>query len=285
MIVEDFVMTASNLGTGGSLSLETEGKMRVTGDVLLDGMSAANALNLRTAGALEVIAGQGSIRLAGAGGPVGRLNLASRDIIVATPAAIDAVATATGTRAIETRLAENDGVTSNDGALVAGGISAAVSRGFYVQNSGTGTAIADRRGLSFGAQGLNVDAAGADVRIVVNGVQLGGAGPVTGRDTLALLTVGGSPPARGQIDRGSTLNGCLILNPAVCAPMMETESDFPIQNVIEEKDGIGGDEGEGITLPTALITLRELDPLRGEPLVDDPVTGAGNDDLWAPPGA
>ena len=36
------------------------------------------------------------------------------------------------------------------------------------------------------------------------------------------------------------------------------------------------------SLPTALITMRDLDPLSGEPLLDDPVTGAGNDDLWTP---
>ncbi len=29
--------------------------------------------------------------------------------------------------------------------------------------------------------------------------------------------------------------------------------------------------------------MRELDPLTGEPLLDDPVTGAGNDDLWTAP--
>jgi hypothetical protein len=284
LIVEDFVMTAANLDTGGSLSIETPGKMRVTGLVAIADMTDASLLNLRAGGAIEVILGQGAIRLANGVAPAGRLNLTSGDVIVATPAAIDAVAAATATRAIETRLAENDGVTSDAGALFAGGINAAVSRGFYVQNSGTGTAFAERRGLSFGASGLNVDAANPAVRIVVNGVQISGAGLVTGRDTLALLTVNGAVPASGLFDRGSTLNGCLIINPAACG---ETATDFPIQNIIEEKDGIEGgqgDEGDGNTLPTALITLRDLDPLTGEPLVDDPVTGAGNDDLWAPPG-
>ncbi|NJS15000.1 MAG: hypothetical protein HC788_10790 [Sphingopyxis sp.] len=44
-----------------------------------------------------------------------------------------------------------------------------------------------------------------------------------------------------------------------------------------------GEESDGDTSIVApLITLRALDPLSGEPLVDDPVTGAGNEDLWVP---
>jgi hypothetical protein len=54
-----------------------------------------------------------------------------------------------------------------------------------------------------------------------------------------------------------------------------------VQDVIEDEDGDGSD-GDGISLSTALITMRDLDPLSGEPLLDDPVTGAGNDDLWTP---
>jgi hypothetical protein len=61
--------------------------------------------------------------------------------------------------------------------------------------------------------------------------------------------------------------------------------NFPVQDVIEEEASADSDEGEGSTLPTPLITMRELDPMTGEPLLDDPVTGAGNDDLWTSPGS
>src|SRR3546814_13216310 len=64
--------------------------------------------------------------------------------------------------------------------------------------------------------------------------------------------------------------------------------DFPVQDVIEEETDPDGGQGDEITLPTALITMRRIDPMAGEPLLDDPVTGAGNDDLWShvgdPPG-
>ena len=55
-----------------------------------------------------------------------------------------------------------------------------------------------------------------------------------------------------------------------------------MQDVIEEEADAEDEDGNGQSLPVPLITMRDLDPLSGEPLLDDPVTGAGNDDLWTP---
>lgn len=284
LVIDDFTVTggspASNLGANGSLTIETRGKARVIGDVRLTGLTDANALDIIANDALEVILGEGTIRLTGAGSaPGGMLNLVSDDVIVATAGAIGDVGAAATIDAIDDRLAQNDGIVLDDGALYAGGIDVSVVGGFYVQNSGAGTRYADRRGLTFGTLGLNVNVETPDTRIVINGVHLGPSGRVTGLDAIGLLTVGGSVPAAGAFDRGSTMNGCLIVSQATCA-FLEQGENFPVQDVIEETTDADGD---GISLPTALITMRELDPLTGEPLLDDPVTGAGNDDLWTPP--
>ncbi|ALH79481.1 hypothetical protein [Sphingopyxis macrogoltabida] len=290
VVIDDFTMTAgsatSNLGANGSLTIATPGTARVVGDVALTGMGDNNALNIFADQSLEIILGEASIRLLGSSSsaPAGRLNLASEDVIVATLAAIDDVAAASSTDAIEDRLAQNDGITSDEGALFAGGINVGVSGGFYVQNSG-GSDFGERRGLTFGALGLNVDTAGPDTRIVINGVHLGPSGQVTGLDTIPLLTINGI--ASGQaptdaFDQRSRFNGCLIANTGACLAIPEPEyhNSFPVQDVIEEEVDDDGDDG--ITLPQSLITMRDLDPLTGEPLLDDPVTGAGNDDLWTP---
>lgn len=290
VVIDDFTMTAgsptSNLGANGSLTIATPGTVRVVGDVALTGMGDNNALNIFADQSIEVIMGDGSIRLSGSSStaPAGQLNLVSEDVIVATLAAIDDVAAAGSTDAIEDRLAQNDGITSDEGAIVAGGINVGVSGGFYVQNSG-GSDFGERRGLTFGALGLNVDTAGPDTRIVINGVHLGPSGQVTGIDTIPLLTINGvasgSAPANA-FDQRSRFNGCLIANTGACATVPEPEyhNSFPVQDVIEEEVD---DNGDGMTLPQSLITMRDLDPLTGEPLLDDPVTGAGNDDLWTPP--
>lgn len=291
LMIDGFTMTGgassgANLGADGSLTLRTPGRARVIGAVALTDLADANSLTVAADTALEVILGQGSVRLSNGSDPAGRLNLAASAVFVATQAAIGDIAGAASIDAIDARLAENDGVTSDEGALFAGGINAAVGDGFYVQNSGAGTQTAQRRGLTFGALGLNVDASSPTARIVVNGVGAGASGPVTGLDTIPLLTVNGAAPASGSFDRRSTLNGCLILNTGTCLPAQSggVEMNFPVQDVIEEEASADSDEGEGSTLPTPLITMRELDPMTGEPLLDDPVTGAGNDDLWTSPG-
>ncbi|WP_338424590.1 beta strand repeat-containing protein [Sphingopyxis kveilinensis] len=288
VIIDSFTLAGgsagSTLGANGALTIRTPGKMRVIGNVELTGLTDTNALNLVATDALEVILGQGSVRLVNGTAAAGQLNLVSDDIIVATAEAIADVGAATTTDAINTRLAENDGVVLDEGALFARGIRAEVVGGFYVQNSGTGTELSQRRGLTFGTGGLDVVTAGPS-RIVINGVHLGPSGQVTGLEALQLVTVNGVAPAPGAYDPRSTVNGCLLSSPTVCTTIsFDGDGGFPVQDVIEEE--IEADEdgpGEGNSLPQALITMRDVDPLSGEPLVDDPVTGAGNDDLWTPP--
>ena len=287
IIVDSFTLAGggagSNLGANGSLTITTPGKMRVIGNVQLTGLSDTNALNLFADDALEVILGQGTVRLVNGTNAAGQLNMVSDDIIVATTAAINDVGAATTTDAIEARLAQNDGVLLDEGSLFARGIRADVIGGFYVQNSGSGTEFANRRGLTFGAGGLNVLTEGSGSRIVINGVQLGATGQVTGLDTIPLLTIGGSAPSAGGFDPRSTFNGCLIGNVASCSALsFDFENSFPVQDVIEDEADAEDEDGNGQSLPVPLITMRDLDPLSGEPLLDDPVTGAGNDDLWTP---
>src|SRR3546814_6135363 len=144
----------SNLGANGSLTIRTPGKMRVVGNVELTGLTDANALNLVAGDAIEVILGQGSVRLVNGTDPAGQLNLVSDDVIVATAEAIADVGAATSTSAINTRLAQNDGILLDEGALFARRIRAEVVGGSYVPNRGVGTENAQRRGLTFGAGGL-----------------------------------------------------------------------------------------------------------------------------------
>jgi filamentous hemagglutinin family protein len=285
IIVDSFTLAGgaagSNLGANGALTIRTPGKMRVIGNVQLTGLTDANALNLFADDALEVILGQGTVRLVNGSNAAGQLNMVSDDIIVATTAAIADVGAATTTDAIEARLAQNDGVVLDEGSLFARGIRAEVIGGFYVQNSGAGTDFASRRGLTFGAGGLDVLTEGSASRIVINGVQLGATGQVTGLDAISLLTIGGGAPTAGGFDPRSTFNGCVIASAASCA-FIDVQSNFPVQDVIEAEADAEEDSSEGQSLPVPLITMRGLDPLSGEPLLDDPVTGAGNDDLWTP---
>src|SRR3546814_2305129 len=108
-------------------------------------------------------------------------------------------------------------------------------------------------------------AEGSGTRIILNVVQFGPNGQVTGLDALPLLRVNGAAPVAGGLDARSTFNGCVILNSGACSFAANPRMDFPVQDVIEEETDPDGGQGDEITLPTALITMRGIDPMAGEP--------------------
>ncbi|MEY4270136.1 MAG: hypothetical protein RLZZ58_1352, partial [Pseudomonadota bacterium] len=292
LIIDTFAFTGGGaaggqLGPTGALTLQTTGKARVIGAVTMTSMTDANRLQLIANDALEVIRGSGSIDLRGTGTALGGiLQMRSDDIIVATPQAITDVGALVATdnmAAIDDRLALSDGLTDPQGALRARGISATVTNGLYIQNSGTSVRFDDRRGFTFGAGGFAITGLTPGYNIVINGVNIDAAGlTVTGRNVVPLISFPASAAIPGGIrpyDILSTVNGCFINNPAAC---VEVIPGTPIQDVI--KGPVKGDGGSGDNFfLTTLIELRDIDPLAGEPLLDDPVTGAGNDDLWIVP--
>jgi hypothetical protein len=75
-------------------------------------------------------------------------------------------------------------------------------------------------------------------------------------------------------DTTSTVNGCTITGGSGCRVV----PNDPIRDILL------GDFGEGSVgnlLPLALIQLKDYVTPGDEPLIDEPVTGAGNDDLWS----
>lgn len=292
VFVEGFTINAAQqLGPNGTFLITTPGKMRVRGDVRFTGMSDSQNVNLFGRDSVEVILGSGSIHLSGQSPDqlAGNLTIEADDIVIATTQAIADIAGMTSTAAIDARLAQNDGITSDIGALAASRITLNhnLDDSVYIQNSGTGTAFADRRGITFGQGGLFINGPGNQDSLVINAVHRNASGAlVTGLDVIPLVNInaptGSSTVVQTGFNAQSTINGCLIGNVASCsAPVRPSEdSSFPVQDVID--DPAEDEDGAGQSLPVPLITMRDLDPLSGEPLLDDPVTGAGNDDLWTP---
>jgi hypothetical protein len=279
-----------NLGTAGTLTLSTAGSARVVGAVDVTGLSAANHVRISATRALEVILGQGSIALSNGGALAGTLDLVSSDIAVATFAAIDAIAPLTDTAAIEDRLALNDGVTSAVGALSANGITFTVSNGVYIQNSGANAGrpnnYNDRRGFTAGAGGVTINPGSVTTRIIINGRVTDPLGVIAvGVPALSLVTINGpqatatGPGGPAVFDPLSTINGCVILNVAACR--VDLNSTPPVQDTIIDQV-TGDNRGDDFTL-SLIVDLREVAPLLTDPLIDDPVTGTGNDDLWVAP--
>ncbi|MGF7147196.1 hypothetical protein FHS96_000805 [Sphingomonas zeicaulis] len=284
VIVGSFTLTSragtqgGNLGSGGTFGIDTTGKLRVVGDALFTGLGADNRVELVADDALEVDSRTGSILLNGSGGLAGTLILTSDDIFVGTLEALADIATAPDMAAIDERLALNDGALDEGGAIQAGGLEVNAGNGFFVQNSGVESRVlADRRGFTVGTGGLTIRTGGVTTRIVINGREVDPAtnGFFTGLDLIPRVRIlGADGDLPGAFDQGSTINGCLIANTAACQIVV----NFPVQDVIQ--DITDPSQVTVQPLQSPLIELRDFERFGFQPLIDEPVTGAGNDDLW-----
>lgn len=231
-----------------------------------------------------MITPSGSIAITGTGGALsGEVSMTAPTIFVGSPTAADAIDGLPSATLISTRLAANDGPVNNQGYVQAGRISFAITDGLYVQNSGGEQSPDERAGFTAGDGGVSIrlDQPGSTI-IAINGRIAGAQTTATGTGLIPLLGITDAdfvPSA--AFDQRSTANGCLIANGVCAAPTEIVDSVPPVQDVI----GIITDEGtEGLgtvqTLAMPLIELPNFNPLDFAPLIDEPVTGTGNEDLW-----
>lgn len=284
--------TGGNIGASGKLRIETPGKLRTIGAATISGLSTANRFQVSASQGIEVDAATGSISLTGAAGtPGGVLELTAPTIVAASQAATTEIAALTDGRAINDRLAINDGAISDAGNFTADSIIVNVSNGFFVQNSGikelSAFSFGDRRGITVGAGGLTINAASATTRIFVSGRQLLTNGSfLTGVDFLRRQSINGTqvqlsifPPT--PFDPASTVNGCAIINSASC--LINIDGGSLARDVVGQSDeDSGGSGGNGSSSDANFVQFqfKNLDEANFQAVIDDPVTGVGNDDLW-----
>ncbi|KRA81328.1 hypothetical protein ASD76_12190 [Altererythrobacter sp. Root672] len=278
--VRDLAMTfgpAGNLGNGGTLEISTPTEVMVTGNVALTTSSAGDTFLIDPT-FIGIDTSTGSIAMLNANGtPMGRLTLVGDTVAVATTAVLSQLRTATSMGAINALLDPPGGVAQP---LRTGTLTASVTSGFYVQNTGTSTDYDDRRGIT--ANVIDISTSAPTTRIAINGQILSSNGPVGGLDVIPLVTINDVPAAAGgQFDPGSTINGCVIGTACGFVPPQPPRApEPPPSEELNPVDPVGPDNS---SIVAPLIELAETRPLIEPPLVDEPITGVGNDDLWEPP--
>ncbi len=262
-----------NIGSAGGLFINASGDIDVAGAMALANAGAGNVIGLSAGSSIRLDIVSGSIEARNAGGGLGgAIELAATRIEALSASALADI-TGASISAISTRLGQNDGAANDAGYLAASAITLTADQALLIQNSGQSAALAERRGITAGS--LTINTGGPGTIIVINGVIGGetgnGAIPVTG--------------ISGTFDFGSTINGCLIINPAACfggTGIGNPGIDNPIQDLIDKEIDPTDDNNPdvGLKFGGMLIEMRESDRMREDPLLDDPVTGAGNEDLW-----
>lgn len=288
LLLDTLAFGGSQLGPQGTVTFDSRGSLGIVGTVAFDGFGAGQTVRMTSPSALGIATETGSVAVRGGGGLAGTLRLEGQSVY-ALSAVARADAATLGLAALSDRLGRNDGPVAAGGAIQAGAVVARVGSALLVQNSGaTADPPGARRGVTAGAGGFRIEARGtAPIAIAVNGRIDSATGPLTGADVVTATRLDGAA------DPASTINGCLIANPAACVvappppppppppsgdPALGIARDLIRERVARAAEGALG--GQGLLPPQPVIQLLELEPNPYAPLIDEPVTGTGNDDLW-----
>ncbi|MEM7700553.1 MAG: hypothetical protein AAF251_01315 [Pseudomonadota bacterium] len=287
--------TGQNIGQNGVFSFSATGNLSFAGNVTISNASADTVLAIDAANLVHVNAATGGLFVLDTNeGLAGQIEIRATDFIAATDQAFTDIDGLSVTE-IDERLADNDGVDRPDGIIRANSLDIATTASqVFIQNTASGTDFDDRRGFEVNSLSISSGGGTGSLQpIVINGTVDG----VTGIDAIALTGV--ASPA----DPASTINGCVIADPASCVvtvtppptsppptsppptsppPSPEPQSDntgVQTRDLIE--DGLEPETvlPEGF-LQDGLIDLNPDTAFDDDPLIDDPVTGAGNEDLW-----
>lgn len=293
LLIDSISLSGAQLGASGTLRFSAR-SIGIIGQANIDGVGAGQTVLLSASQDIALAAETGGMALRdAAGGLAGTLRLEASQVHALTSGVRSAAATL-DLPALSIRLATQDGVARDGGFFQAGGLTARVANAFFVQNTGvTPDVQEDRRGITVGAGGLRIEATGsAPAAVAINGRILATTGAITGVDVIPATTIAGT------LDPQSTINGCLIADPSSCtasrprAPIdvaLNISRDVITEEVVESAEEAAR-KGQGSTkLPLVLVEILEVPPRPYDPVIDEPVTGTGNDDLWeqtpsGPPG-
>lgn len=271
--------TDGNFGRDSTFLLNAEIEGRIEGSLAVVGVGPQTRVLVSASDRILLETATGNVGLLdGSGNPAGDL-LVSAPFVGAMSSAAFGDIQGMALADIDARLAEGDGIDREDGFFQAGNLTFEVADGLFIQNSGTGTQFDARRGFvsdTLTINGLVVTlptaASATGARIVINGI----VGGQTGVSAIPVTVV------NADFQPASTINGCLIANPAACSPT-PTQTHGPAndaRDLIEEE--IAAEDTTTVTGPieAPLIEIDEPAEYADDPLIDDPITGAGNEDLW-----
>jgi|GEM_PF-3809658 len=268
---------SANIGSGGRLKVDAFGRVEVNGAVTLTTVSATDRFSIDPT-RIDVIAGSGSIVMQTAGGSLmGVLELQANTIAVADRTTLDTIAALSDFAAISAALDKPGPSGPAGGTLQAGTINLLASE-VYIQNAGATSAYADRRGFRANAvtitSGSSSQSESSSPRIAINGVIVTPGGELFGLDTAQGISINGVKASEILLGASISINGCGVgINcgiPEYSFGGLASDELAAVLAASEEADGPAGQ----------MVQSEENEPLITPPLVDEPITGVGNDDLW-----
>ncbi|HWL46385.1 MAG TPA: hypothetical protein VNQ31_01590, partial [Sphingomonadaceae bacterium] len=287
---------ANLVGDDAAFRVISTADVRVIGAVTIVSAGTGDTFAVSADNRLDIVAPAGSIALFGTDDALaGRIQLEADTITAASEQTIADLAALSTLDSISARLGTPEGDAQPAGYLQANAIEFRVGNGLFIQNSGESAEPAARAGFTVGTGGVTIITApvSGSSRIAINGRQVDADTYVTGGDLIPLLTIQGAEMPPPNFDPRSTANGCLIAaGSCQSGESGDAPPIFPVQDVLtslfpprDEDDSSGDAAGTIQRLNAPLIELAGFTGSGSAPILDDPVTGAGNDNFWGGPAA
>jgi hypothetical protein len=290
IVAGSFDFDGGQLGTNGTLTFDSERSIGFTGNVQFKNFVNSQTVVFDAGTDISLAAETGLVTIKNSnGGLAGTMVLTAQQVHAMSTKARSEIA-GLQLNEVRQRLGTNDQLENDGGYFQANRIIVNIGRLAFIQNSGAnGTNPDAKRGIT--ANELIINAGeGSPVQLVVNGRE----GSATGEALRSNVAVNGS------IDQQSSFNGCV--SGTACIPAVEPPPPVdpidPRLEIIENSDPLASardqvqddeeeDEKEEAlqasqTRPDPVIQMVPAPSSRFDPLIDEPVTGAGNEDLWEP---
>lgn len=268
-VVAQAGLAQGQIGENGTLSLRSGSLASFLGALSMSN-AGGNTLAINSQSGVFLDAATGTIRLLEGTVGGGTLAISGTGIAMVTRSALDDISQLTDTALITDRLGLNDGVADGRTLVEADTIQLRSDRDVYIQNTSLGTRLDDRRGLV--ARALRIGSRdGSQLDIVINGIVNG----QVGVDAIEQITF------EEAFTDLSSVNGCVIVNANTCnkLPFEIIELRDLVEEVLKSDPEDSALQVTDSFTKTTLIQLNQIAPAGFEPLIDEPVTGTGNDDL------
>lgn len=281
IVIGSLVFDGSQLGGEHTLSISSPESIGIIGDVRFRNFGNDQAVTVQARNDIALATETGMVRITNNdGGLAGTLTLDAQKIHALSARARADIANM-DLAGVRDRLGTNDGAQNDGGYFQANAMNLQVRQLAFIQNSGvSGTDQNLRRGFS--TNSLTIGTGEGTVDLAING-RVGGA---IGADTIAASHL------EGRFAADSSINGCIIGgdNCDAVEPPPPPPPVYDFSNVLsasrdQMKSEHDKDEKEealqaGQARPDPIIQFVDAPPSRFDPLVDEPVTGAGNEDYW-----
>jgi hypothetical protein len=274
-------------GKTALLTIDSAADIRVVGGVALGGAAATDTLAVTAGGRIDVVLPGGSIAITdNSNALTGTLIMTAPTIQMATEKASNDIKALTDVAALDQRLGVADGQDNDAGYVRVGTVTFNIKNALFTQNSNPlGLRSTNRAGITLGQTGLIAvnSPASSFPLIVLNGRQPTiGALFTGGADLTKSVRLNGVAPPLTAIPQ-SLINGCSFAATPLCAfDMLLDQSNSGGKDSKSSNNSNDSDDGGGTAsmLGSAMIQMSALEGVGATPIIDEPITASGNDDLW-----